>query len=307
MEKKKLGNFIKNNLQKISIFLISLVYIAQGLFAFSKRDKSLWEVLGSIVLSIIVGVIISNNMRSMGLQDGRKSEKFMASEKMYGDTKEKATPYFHKLFAWCEYKNSQELEQKKKEIITDAGLSWKGYKTGYYNTIELTIEQKKAIEKANTAKLEKLTNRILLSDINSKKYGFFKKESRFGESERDYKTISSFNDVLTRTFTGIIFGLYMLVPLINGGNWREVVANMLWNAFQIILWLAFGVIKYQDANSFMIDEYRQTHIIQKTEYLNEFIITMEKCPEVVDNYDDEKSIDDYIKEVYENEQKTINN
>lgn len=307
MEKKKLGNFIKNNLQKISIFLISLVYIAQGLFAFAKKDKSLWEVLGSIVLSIIVGVIISNNMRSMGLQEGRKSEKFMTSEKVYGDTKEKATPHFHKLFAWCEYKNSQELEQKKKEIITDAGLSWKGYKSGYYNTIDLTDDQKKAIDKANTCKLEKLTNRVLLSDINTRKYSLFKKESRFGESERDYKTVSSFNDVLTRTFTGIIFGLYMLVPLINGGNWQEIVANMLWNAFQIILWLAFGVIKYQDAYSFMVDEYRQTHIIQKTEYLNEFIVTMEKSPEVIENFDDEKSIDDYIKEVYENEQKTINN
>lgn len=313
-DKKKIGIAIRNNLQKIVIALISIIYIAQGLFQFYKKDTTLWNILGAVGISIIVGLLITNNMRSIGLSDGRKGEKFVNSEKVYGETKERATRFFHKLFAWCEYKNNQELEIVKKDIIMQAGLSWKGYKSGYYNehTDKLTDEQKKALENVKFAKIERLTSRELLSDLSSTNNIFdkiFGQQKRFGDSIANFQLRTTLSDAFSRLFMAVVMGLYGVLPLFTGDNWATILGNMLWHFAQIILWLSFGVLKYNAAYSFMEDDYRQTHLIQKTEYLNEFIITMENTPEVVDNFDDEEDVDSYIDRLIkerENDKETNN-
>ena len=73
-EKRKFGDVLKENLQKITIILVSIIYIVQGLFTIAKKDTSIWDILGSIAFSIVVGVVISSSMNSMGLKDGRKSQ-----------------------------------------------------------------------------------------------------------------------------------------------------------------------------------------------------------------------------------------
>lgn len=308
MEKKKLSSVIKENLQKISILLISFVYIVQGVFTIKQRNTTILEIIGGVILSVIIGVLISNNMTSMGVRDGRRSEKFLDSEKCYGETKERATPYFDKLFAWCEFKNDQELNLKKKEIIQNAGLSWKAYRIGYYkeHTEGLKENQIKAIDEANNCKIEKINNRILLSDVsnNMDDLLFGKKQRKFGLSEREYRAKASVSDIFAKFFIGLVSGLYMLAPLINGENWKDIVAHILWNTLHIVIWLAVGIIKYSNAKAFMEDEYRQTHIIQKTEYLNEFIVTMQNSPQVVEEYrENEDDIDNYIAELIKEKEK----
>lgn len=305
--KKKFGDVLKDNLHKLMIIVVSIIYIGQGVFAISKRDVSLWDILGSVFLSIIVGVILSSSLNNMGLKDGRKSETFQNSLKNYGITKEKATPYFDKLSSWCEYKNSQELELKKKEIIQSAGLNWKAYKVGYYKEHNSKLDEKQlqAIKNANSCRIIKINSRELLSDLPSNYKKFHKNTSKFGESEHDYVTRNAITDFVSKIAISIVCGLYSLSPLLTQENTMEIIANIIWNTMQIAMWLTFGVLKYTNARQFMEEEYRQTHIIQKTEYLNEFIVTMEKNPNIILEFDEDKEIDKYIEEMYKSKQKEM--
>lgn len=313
MEKKKLSVTVRNNLEKISIFLISFFYVFQGIFQITDRGQDIMSVLGNIMLSILIGVAISSNLTQMGLKDGRKSDKFVASDELYGQTKERATQYFDKLYAWCEYKNDQELNAKKRDIIRNAGLSWKAYRIGYYKDKELNPEQQKAIDEANACKIEKINNRILLSDLPQDEMSILfgkQKEKRFGKSEREFKKQTLAVDLITRLFISFVLGYYTLAPLINGDNWKSVISQLLWHFMHILIWLTFGVLKYSNAKSFIEDEYRQTHLIQKTELLNEFIVTMQNSPQVVEQFDiDNDDIDNYINEIIkekeQNDKETI--
>lgn len=293
-EKKKFGDVFKDNLQKIIIFFVSALYIAQGVFTIVKRNATIIEVIGAIGLSIVVGIVISTSLNSMGLKDGRKSKQFVASMKLYGETKEKATPYFDKLQSWCDYKNAIDLENGKKDIIQGSGLKWKLYKIGFYEEHKPTDkDQLNALEKASKLKIERLLPQTLLSDLPSAKF----MKTRFGQSEQEYKTRDFISGIFSKFLTGIICGLYGLMPLFNQNNYQEVLASVLWNTIQVFMWLAFGMSKYVNARSFIEDEYRQTHLIQKTEYLNEFIITIEKNPDIVKNYDEEEEIKKYLQEI----------
>ena len=164
------------------------------------------------------------------------------------------------------------------------------------------------MEEANNCKIEKINNRILLSDVsNSDEFAGIligKKTRKFGIGEREYRARASISDIFGKFFIGLVSGLYMLMPLINGENWKDILAHILWNTLHIVIWLAVGIIKYANAKSFMEDEYRQTHIIQKTEYLNEFIVTMQNNPKVVEQYQtNEDDIDNYIAELIKEKEK----
>ena len=309
-EKRKITDAVKDNLQKITIVIVSMLYILQGLFTIAKKDTSIWDILGSIGLSIMVGVIISSSMNSMGLKDGRLGDIFTASMQAYGKAKEDATPYFDKLNSWCDYKNFQELEFTKKDIIQSAGLNWKAYKYGYYEEHKDKLDEKqlRALEQAKYCKIERLTARDLQSDFPQTRRTLFglKKLGRFGESERDYKNKTLVSDFLTRVFMSIICGLYTLKPLWDGTNKQEVIAGILWNMLQIMMWIALGTIKYVNAKQFIEVDYRQSHIIQKTEYLNEFTVTMKNNPKVIEEFDETIEIDKYIEE-YIREKEALEN
>lgn len=306
LKKVNLGNVLKENIQKIAIFGMSILYILQGIFEFTTRQTTILEIIGNVALSFVIGVLIKDNLVSLGLRDGRRSEDFKNSLQYYAQVKEQATEYFDKLPEWCRYKNAKELEWLRQDIITMAGLSWKGYKYGYYelHPEKLTEEQQKAIEKCKNAKITKISSDELLSDLPSAKKKFGK---RFGLDEKEYQLKTNIQSILSKIATAIICGFFTLSPLINASNWREVLAKVLWNAIQIIMWLTFGVISYANAKGFILNEYRQTHIIQKTEYLNEFIQTMRKEPQVIDEYNKDEELDEYINEFVKEKLENANN
>lgn len=295
-QKKKLGEVIRDNLQKVVVIIVSVLYIIQGLFSITKKDTTIIEILGAIGISIIVGITISNAFNSLGIKDGMNSSKFLASCEVYGKTKTEATPNLDKLSAWCTYKNSQELEFRKKQIIQNSGLKWKAYKLGYYidHTSKLKEEQINALKEADNLKIEAISPddllNISISDKN-KKYG------KFGKSIKQFEKINFMTDLTSKIGLGIICGLYGLAPLITKENAGQMLASMVWNMVQIALWLSLGIIKYANAKSFIEDDYRQNNIILKTEYLNEFIITLKNNPKVIDEYDEDEDIERYINEL----------
>lgn len=300
-KRKKFADFVKDNLEKIIIVGVSLFYISQGLFVLVKKDTTIWDILGSIGESVAVGLMITACLNGLGLKDGRLCEEFLKSLRIYGESKAKATKYFPKLPSWCEYKNAQSLEIAKKEIIQDAGMNWKAYKFGYYDepeTVErLNDDQKLTLKEVEDCKVPKITYREMLSDL-PKKNKTNGKEQFFGETENEFKRKNLYQDFFLKLMLAIIGGLYALTPLLTKENMMEMIAGLIWNTFQIVMWLSFGVLKYNNARSFMINEYRQTHLVQKAELFNEFVVTMETCPEVINNYDEDAKTDKYIQEYF---------
>lgn len=301
-KRKNIWEFIRDNFQKIMMILICVLYISQGLFSLEKKDATLVEIIGNIGLSVCVGYIISSNLRSMGIKSGRTSEIFLASMETYGEVKQKATPMFDKLPSWCEYKNAQELEYRKKEIIQGAGLNWRGYKLGFYDEYpeKMNEIQKKAFAEAKNCKIIKFYSNELLSDLPQLD---IRTKNRFGKTVKDYKKSEAIPEIISKISLGVICGLYTLQPLLTDGNINEKIAGIIWNTMQILLWLIMGMLKYYDAKSFIVDEYRQTHVIQKTELLNEFIVTMQNNPKIIEEYDEDLEIDKFIEEFLKKREK----
>ena len=70
------------------------------------------------------------------------------------------------------------------------------------------------------------------------------------------------------------------------------------------MWLSFGFQKYIDSKYFMEYEYRQSHLVQKTELFNEFIVTMQNNPTIIYTYDVniDEEVDKFIKQKEEQKQ-----
>lgn len=299
--KTKTSSTVREKLQIVIIVLICCVYIAHGLFTLEESQQTVAEIVGNIAWSGTIGVIISSMFTSQGLKDGRNTELFLNSLKAYGDSKSRATPWFDKLTTWCSYKNAYDLEIRKKEIVEGAGLNYRAYTVGYYDEHPdvLTEDQLKALEKVDTCKILKITQRELLSDMPKNR---FSEKNRFGETVLEYQTKGTVLDIVVKLALAIICGLYTLEP-IKDSNW----AGLVWNLLQILMWLSFGFQKYIDSKYFMEYEYRQSHLVQKTELFNEFIVTMQNNPNIIYTYDVniDEEVDKFIKQ--KEEQKQLEN
>lgn len=284
----KVKNFIKDNMSKIMLVAIVLTYVGQGCFELVQREWDISAFIGRMGASLIVGMSIYSSMRMSGLSDGRKSAEFKASYKLYAENKERVSKTKqYKLTAFCAYKNDQSLEEAKQDLLEEYGLQYKLWVRGSYNTNtelynQLDVDQKKCLKFINSGRLKtfNLNTRFLLSDSPK----LSKKDLMKGtisRDEKDYTRSSTAKDVLMMLFWSIIFSGYILMPIING----ETLPSILWNTWQVICWVCGGVAKYEDAKDFMINEYRQTHLVYKAEILGEFLSIMTHDESILDDYD----------------------
>jgi len=299
----KSKKFFKALLDKLEIFLVVIIgvlYVLQGLFTLSKSGKSWQDILGGIAESFLVGFMIYTSLRRMGLRMGRKDDRFLESLDLYADTKAQTRDYREKTPAFCVYKNIQEVESAKREYLEDNGLNYTLWKYGKYtkemvDRLELDEQQKKCLDNVANIKIQRLKPNELYSDLPHLSKRQLKKYGRFGLDEKHYQAQNGMKDIMFMVFGALLSGYFILQPIIT----KDSLANVLWNAVQLSVWVAFGIGKYYQSYMFMINDYRQSHIIQKTEILNEFISIMSKNPKALDEYDEELK---YLKELEKIEQ-----
>lgn len=280
-----MGNFIrvlKNKVYILAIVIVSAGYIFYGWFSLSKTGKSVIEIIGSCGMALIIGLSITTFLRKEGLKNARNSDLFKSSQEIYADVKEEITPYSDKLPMFCAYKTEQETNNLKREKIINVNLNYSRWLDGFYdNEIiynKLEDYQKEALEEVKKIKIEPYKSSELLSDLPNQKY---KNEKRFGIDTKEYERYKMVSSLLSKILIAIISGYYTLSPLKDNN-----IAQTLWNSIQIAIWLLFGSLDYNNAKDFILNEYRQTHIIQKTALLNEFKTIIQKDPTKLDKYDD---------------------
>lgn len=293
-KQNKAISFIKENLSKFLLIPIALIYILYGLFSITKKDASLIAILGSIAAGLITGTIIYINMMNAGINDAKKTDDYKLANKAFDDEKEAIAEYQNKLPAFCTMKQKNEIIEAQRVILQCAMLDYKAWKYGYYeNKEDLSLEQKAALEKVKKIHIEPLkANDLLNRDTSNRKRR--EKYGRYGRSKSDYLSGKTFKSITWTLVMAIVFGYYGLAPFIIND---DTIAQLVWNTFQIIMWLGMGVLKYIEAKSFVIDEYLENNIVVKTMYLKEFKAIMKTDPVSLDSYetDADREIKEFIK------------
>lgn len=300
-KKNKLNAFaswVMDSVDKFVVLGVSILYVIQGLFTIQRSDKSLIDILGTILEGFIVGLTVYMTMRRMGIRQGRKSDEFVSSLQLYANTKEETKAFRHKSNAFCRLKNEENLLNAKIEFLEDNGLNYNLYEKGFYDSQEsrerLGLEeyQIKALDEVKNIKTYKIKPRELYSDLPKMSKRQESIYGMWGKDEKSFSIIETTKDAISMLVFAFVGGYWVLSPVLTD----EGLSNAIWNACQLLIWFGFGLLKYYGSYYFMITEYRQTHIIQKIELLNEFISIEKNRPEKLDRYDHEEI---YIKELKE--------
>lgn len=270
----------------LAVLLISIVYITSSLVTISKTGKSIFEIIGTSVLSFIVGTLITSAFRSIGVHKGEMSEIMTSTNELHGKTVEEITPYIDKLDSYCENENKEALKRIRTKILAKAGLRYEDCFDENGIALEITIDwessqpsavssqremkkkiwqKKKAYNKAVHLRFKPLLASNLTSDGVNAENPF-----DFGNSKKAYTTQKNITGTFSRVLTAIIVG-YFSVSFATSIDY----ATLIWNALQIVMYIVGGVVQMYASYNFIVDDYRQS-IIKKIDYLQKFKIFAEK-------------------------------
>ena len=296
MKKNNFTEMFYKNAGYIVVVLISLVYVASSLINISKSGRTVYEIIGSGVLSLIVGIMINGVFRSIGVRRGDEDERTIATNELHARTVEEISPYIDKLDTFCENENKRALREIRTRILAREGMKYSDFFDDEGNVKSPTLlkselgapkndgceEQNRgrhlihrphrredaqekaklrAYKKALRVKLKPLVSSNLTSDGVKASDPF-----DFGKSKREYTARRSASDAVIKLLMAIIFG-YFGVSLASEIN----VASIIWNGLQIILYVTGGVIQMYNSFMWVVDDYRGS-IIKKIDYLQKFKI-----------------------------------
>ena len=304
MKKNSFAEMFYKNAGYVVVVLISFVYVASSLINISRSGKSVYEIVGTGVLSLILGVLINGIFRSLGVQKGDCDERTLATNALHGRTIEEIIPYIDKLDDFCEMENKRALKTVRTRILAREGLKYSDYFDEEGNPINAKFKiqnaknnpsvtqachlplTKEATPHPSPAATPSPTGEGYVVDRAKRKA--YKRALRvrikpllssnltsdgvkatdpfdFGRSKKSYTTRRSASDVIIKLLMALIFG-YFGVTLSEPN-----VASIIWNSLQIILYISSGIIQMYSSYSWVVDDYRAS-IIKKIDYLQKFKI-----------------------------------
>ena len=291
MKKNSFTEAFYKNAGYVVVVLISLVYVASSLINISKSGKTVYEIIGAGVLSLIVGIMINGVFRSMGVRRGDEDERTVATNALHAKTVDEIAPHIDKLDDFCERENKRAIREIRTRILAREGMKYSDYFDEEGNVKSPTLlkselgapgeenakckmqndgspvtaiptdakAKRKAYFKALRVKVKPLLSSNLTSDGVKASDPF-----DFGRSKKEYTAQRSASDVAIKLMMAIIFG-YFGVSLASEIN----VASIIWNALQIVLYVTGGVIQMYNSYMWVVDDYRGS-VIKKIDYLQKF-------------------------------------
>ena len=271
MEKNSFLESLYKNAGYYCVGLISLIYIASSLVLISKTGKSVYEIIGTGFISMVVGSLINGSLRSVGVRRGEENEKMIEAQKNHAEVVCQVSSHLDKLEEFCDNENKTAIKKIRIKILAVAGLKYDDCfdENGVCKELLLTQDRKnrrknrkimRAYRKAVNLKIKELTVNALTFDSGSGDNPF-----DFGKSKREFSKSKNATDIITRVIMAVIFG-YFGVTLVNEINF----ATVIWNALQIVMYITSGVVGMYSTYMWIVDDYRQG-ILKKIEYLKRFI------------------------------------
>lgn len=267
---EKTKDFLRLNLFFIVVALACVIYIVRGFVEIVETGKTIWEIVADGFVSALFGFLISKLLSLQGLEKGSSAREVADTNLLHSKTVLKITPKIYLLDEWCEKKNKEALKIEQSKVLAGCGISYEDFTNGLYRTITLEGEKylpeealdkvhKRTIRKARRIRLTPLTASSLTAD-GEKSHDPY----NFGINKKEFALRRDGRQIISKIMCGVLFGFYG-VRLITDFN----VANLIWTAIQVVLFLVMGVISFLQAYSFVTDEYR-ARIIRKIDNLMKF-------------------------------------
>ena len=267
MKRNGFAEMFYKNAGYFVVVLVSVAYVASSLISISKSGKSIYEIIATGILSLIVGVMINGTFRSIGIRRGDEDERTVATNSLHAQTVEEITPYIDRLDSFCEGENKRALREIRTRILSGEGMKYADYFDEEGGTLGApSVGEKKVLRakrrtyfKALRVKVHPLLSSNLTSD-GAKPYDPFD----FGRSKKAYTSQKNAGDVLIKLLMAVIFG-YFGVSLASEIN----VASIIWNSLQIALYVTGGIIQMYSSYMWVVDDYRGS-VVKKIDYLQKF-------------------------------------
>jgi hypothetical protein len=220
-------------------------------------------------LGLVLGWLISSLFGQQAIKDGYNDLDFINAQNAQSKEIEKIDKDIDKLDTFCEKENELTMVRKRTRILKRVGIKYSQFEKEEYGVWStLTRRKKRAIRKARDIGYGYLTSDWLLADIDEEEEKNAKRVS-----VKAYEARQSISNIITKTFTGVFSGLYVLEPFANF-NWSIII----WRVFFFALWLIFGYVRYAVDFNFMTKDYRKS-IVSKTNYIIKFQNSLVKHPE----------------------------
>ncbi len=272
MENKAKDWFI-NNIIYFIITLISAIYLFTAIFEIAETGKTATEILLNSALILVIGYVVTILFDIQGIFKGSRTKEVIDAKGNHEKVVERVEPFAKDLDDFCESENINNLRQSRTRLLAKAGLNYedcfnsngsaKDYKfeiakkpakdktktksenalaISEYREKKANIKfKKKMYKQAIRVKLTQLTTQDLISNGANKNDKF-----DFGDTQKEYLRKSGISSAFSKIAIALIFGYYT-IQIIQDFSY----ASLLWNALQVITFVAFGVAKYFQAYMFM--------------------------------------------------------
>ena len=286
MDNNKVKEFFKRNVGYFIVAFVCIVYIATGLLTIQETGKTILQIIADSVIILSLGVFINRVFDLQGMLNGDREQDVIDTIKKHSDMVIDISSDIDRLDDWCKIKNDNALRLTRIKILAPSGLKYEdcfdeaGVGIGYKPTKDLKelrksdkVEYKKEklkiklYDKALRAKITNLNSNILTSEGG--KEG---DPNYLGRSKRQYETRSTLWDTFSRVGIALIFGYYG-VGLAENFSY----VNLIWQLFQVSLFLVMGVVKLYQSFMFVKDEFKG-RIQKKTNILQEFLNYIKQNP-----------------------------
>lgn len=304
---EKVKEVILNSFGYIMVVLTSCLFILTKIFVLNPTGKTLGQIIGEGLIAFCMGLAINQFFSMQGTMNGLKDDAMVKTLTLYSKTVEGVSNNINKLADWCHDKNLITYKRERTKILARGGLRYDDCfteegiaKPFVFNKEFATIDKDKAkLKNKKTREAEKLRiknlkrfNADLKEDYKYKKKCYKKAinlklteiyscdltseggkkndPNYMGLTINQYMSVHSLKDIAWRLVLAIMFGVYG-IELIESFS----LINLVWSAFEVCIFLMFGVITMKLTYMFIINEYRG-RIIKKIDNLEEFTVDLKE-------------------------------
>ena len=272
-KKKAFIELFYKNAGYVAVVLISLIYIASSLILISKTGKSVYEIIATGALSMVVGILITGIFRSIGIQRGDADERTVATDRLHSETVESVIQYVDLLDSFCEVENERALKSLRARILAKEGLKYDECFDERGVSLPLSADENaknykrkvRAYNKAVNLKIKPLVASNLTAEGANTEDPF-----NFGKTKKQYTAQGSTSDIVTRAIMAIVFG-YFGVAFASEINFGAII----WNTLQVIMYICSGVMQMHSSYIWVVNDYRYAKI-RKIDLLDKFRIYAEQ-------------------------------
>lgn len=276
----KAWEWFKSSVWDVLITITVFVYITTGLIEIQETGRTLWEILATGAMAFIFGMTLTLLFNKKGLIKGTLHPSVIATNEEHDQTYRRTLPFISHGDVWCEMENKAALRIVRERILSKAALNYKDYfdEDGASKDNDLSFpkgsnkiqkkrieEKRKAIKKAMNAKITYLTISDLISNGENAM-----DPNYLGRSKNDYDKATLLNNILGRLIPAAIVGYFTVNMLEN-----TTIAQFVWTAFQALIFVIMGYLKYLNSFYFIVDEDRMNNK-KRIAYLNKFLEWVKK-------------------------------